>query len=176
MPLKKCEEFFVLTSRLFWSYIEGDPHTKCGETKQMRCAMKMELRKFKGGRYLVLLPALAIVLSLTTAAIARVVNNHSASGTLENVFTVASTDDYNLQVKAPSSGNITGVVLKVDGEYLQEIVQITRHNGACGVTNVNLEVSNSYCLRSIANITSGTASACVYSDVEVNCCPPGSGS
>lgn len=134
--------------------------------------MIVGIRKFKGGLYLIALAIGLVALLTNVSSAVRVENMHTASGQMDNLFDVSSNTNANLDVKAPSSGNITGALLKTDGQGgLSLLDQIARHNGACGSKSVYIEANEySYCLRSIANITTGEAHACIYTSDQVNCC------
>lgn len=133
--------------------------------------MNAGIRNFRGGRYLAIL-AIGLIAMLTNLSLAlRVENTHTTSGQTDNFFDVSSNTNANLDVKAPSSGNITGALLKTDGQGgLSLLDQITRHNGACGSKSVYIEANEySYCPRSIATVTSGVGTACVHSSDQAAC-------
>jgi len=105
------------------------------------------------------------------ASALRVENTHTTSGTIDKFFDVTVNTTVTLQVKAPETGSIAAAILKYDGGEYEAVDQISRNNGLCGSKTVNLEANdNSYCLNSIAGITTGEAHACAFTSGQVNCC------
>lgn len=129
-----------------------------------------DLRAGKTGKLAVIL---ALLCMAAVASALNVVNTHTVTGEILTAFTVPTSTNYYHAVQAPSGGNVNSVVLKILSGDTTIFPQLTRHNGACETQTLNLGTSpTSYCLKSWAFVTSGTAKACVRSTGgPSDCCP-----